>query len=109
MASTAQEYNMESLQFIVQVISGKWKLKILAVLIKGKKRFNELERETKGITPKVLIKELKALEKAGIVNRQSLKTALPAVEYSLTEAGTNLKPVLDKMQQWANKIQRQQK
>ncbi|RFM26232.1 transcriptional regulator [Deminuibacter soli] len=101
-----EKYNLESLQLTMRVIAGKWKIQIILELMKGKKRFNELERATSGITPKVLIRELKDLEKTGIVNREVLKTALPAVEYSLTPAGTNLQPVLNKMQKWA-KIQGQ--
>lgn len=96
---------MEPLQLILQVLGGKWKLPILAVLYFGKKRFKELEREVEGISAKMLIKELKDLEAAGIVNRQTFNTVPITVEYSLTEAGLTMKPLLDQMNQWALKFQ----
>jgi DNA-binding HxlR family transcriptional regulator len=97
--------NVESLQFILQVLGGKWKLHILSILYFGKKRFKELEREIDGISAKMLIKELKDLEAAGIVNRQTFNTVPITVEYSLTEAGLTMKPVLDHMNEWAVKFQ----
>ncbi len=93
--------NMETLHFILQVLGGKWKLHILSVLYFGKKRFKELEREIDGISPKMLIKELKDLEAAGIVSRQTFNTVPITVEYSLTTEGLTMKPVLDRMNEWA--------
>jgi DNA-binding HxlR family transcriptional regulator len=89
------------LQFILQVLGGKWKLHILTTLYHGKKRFKELEREIVGISPKMLIKELKDLEGTGIVNRQTFNTVPITVEYSLTQDGLTLKPVLEQMKSWA--------
>lgn len=65
------------------------------------KRFKELERDIAGISPKMLIKELKDLEAAGIVNRQTFNTVPITVEYSLKENALTLKPILDQMRQWA--------
>lgn len=96
---------MESLQFILQIMGGKWKLHILSTLYFGKKRFKELEREIDGISAKMLIKELKDLEAVGIVNRQTFNTVPITVEYSLTEEGLTMKPLLDHMNQWAAKFQ----
>jgi DNA-binding HxlR family transcriptional regulator len=96
--------DIENLQFILQVLGGKWKLHILTNLYYGKKRFKELEREVKGISPKMLIKELKDLEAVGIVNRQTFNTVPITVEYSLTKEGLTLKPILDQMKQWAVKF-----
>lgn len=93
--------NIQDLQFILQVLGGKWKLHILTSLYYGKKRFKELEREIVGISPKMLIKELKDLEATGIVNRQTFNTVPITVEYSLTKDGLTLKPVLDQMREWA--------
>jgi len=93
--------NLESLQFILQVLGGKWKLHILSILYFGKKRFKELEREIGTISPKMLIKELKDLEAAGIVYRQTFNTVPITVEYSLTEDGLTLKPVLNQINEWA--------
>lgn len=97
--------DVSSLQFILQVLGGKWKLHILSILYFGKKRFKELEREIDGISAKMLIKELKDLEAAGIVNRQTFNTVPITVEYSLTEEGLTMKPLLDQMNQWATKFQ----
>ncbi|ACU64646.1 winged helix-turn-helix transcriptional regulator [Chitinophaga pinensis] len=93
--------DIDDMQFILQVLGGKWKLHILTTLYFGKKRFKELEREITGISPKMLIKELKELEAAGIVDRQTFNTVPITVEYSLTEDGLTLKPVLEHMKTWA--------
>jgi DNA-binding HxlR family transcriptional regulator len=93
--------DLSDLQFILQVLGGKWKLHILTNLYFGKKRFKELEREITGISPKMLIKELKDLEAIGIVNRQTFNTVPITVEYSLTKEGLTLKPLLDHMKEWA--------
>lgn len=89
------------LQFILQVLGGKWKLHILTTLYYGKKRFKELEREIEGISPKMLIKELKDLEAIGVINRKTFNTVPITVEYSLTKEGLTLKPVLEQMKNWA--------
>jgi DNA-binding HxlR family transcriptional regulator len=89
------------IQFILQALGGKWKIHILTNLFFGKKRFKELEREVTGISPKMLIKELKDLEAIGIVYRETFNTVPITVEYSLTEEGLTLKPVLDQMKQWS--------
>lgn len=93
--------DIEDLQFILQVLGGKWKLHILTTLYYGKKRFKELEREITGISPKMLIKELKELEATGIINRQTFNTVPITVEYSLTADGLTLKPILEQMKEWA--------
>ena len=95
------ENNIESLQFILQVLGGKWKLHILTKLYFGKERFKELEREVIGISSKMLIKELKELEAVGVLNRQTFNTVPITVEYSLTNEGLTLKPILDQMKQWS--------
>ncbi|HTF82794.1 MAG TPA: helix-turn-helix domain-containing protein [Cytophagales bacterium] len=95
------ENNIEALEFILQVLGGKWKIYILAKLYYGKKRFKELEREVTGISAKMLIKELKDLEAAGIVSRQTYNTVPITVEYSLTTEGLTLKPVIDQMVKWS--------
>jgi DNA-binding HxlR family transcriptional regulator len=93
--------DLSDIQFILQVLGGKWKLHILTSLYLGKKRFKELEREIIGISPKMLVKELKDLEAIGIVNRQTFNTVPITVEYSLTKEGLTLKPILDLMKEWA--------
>jgi DNA-binding HxlR family transcriptional regulator len=93
--------DLSDIQFILQVLGGKWKLHILTSLYFEKKRFKELEREVIGISPKMLVKELKDLEAIGIVNRQTFNTVPVTVEYSLTKEGLTLKPILDLMKEWA--------
>ncbi len=93
--------DIEDLRFILQVLGGKWKLHILTTLYYGKKRFKELERAIIGISPKMLIKELKDLEATGIVSRQTFNTVPITVEYSLTEEGLTLRPIIEQMKEWA--------
>jgi DNA-binding HxlR family transcriptional regulator len=95
------QININDLQFIIQVLAGKWKLLILTSLYFEKKRFKELERDVTGISPKMLIKELKDLEAIGIVNRQTFNTVPITVQYSLTDEALTLKPLLDQMRQWS--------
>ncbi len=100
--------DMGDLQFILQVLGGKWKLHILTTLYYGKKRFKELEREIVGVSPKMLIKELKDLEATGIVSRQTFNTVPITVEYSLTKEGLTLKPILEQMKNWAVNFKQKQ-
>jgi DNA-binding HxlR family transcriptional regulator len=95
---------LNSLQFILQVLGGKWKIHILQKLYFGKKRFKELEREVEGISPKMLTKELKDLERIRIVKRETFNTVPITVEYSLTEEGLTLLPVLDQLMDWSEKF-----
>lgn len=97
------------IEFVLKVLGGKWKLYILTSLYYEKKRFKQLERDIIGISPKMLIKELKELEALGIVNRQTFNTVPITVEYSLTENGLTLKPILDQMKQWAVQFKQQLK
>lgn len=84
----------------INVMSGKWKLPILASLMFGKKRFKELERDIPGITPRMLSKELKDLELNGMVRRTVYNTTPVMVEYELTPSGLSISEVLDKMMEW---------
>jgi DNA-binding HxlR family transcriptional regulator len=96
------ENKLTSLQFILQVLGGKWKIHILSKLYFGKKRFKELERQVEGISPKMLIKELKDLENINIVKRETFNTVPITVEYSLTQEGLTLKPIIDQLINWSN-------
>jgi DNA-binding HxlR family transcriptional regulator len=84
-------------------IGGKWSFAIIYALLKGTKRFMELERSIEGINTRMLVKELKSLEEWGIVKRQAYATVPPTVEYSLTDKGMALQPVLHEVQNWAVK------
>ncbi len=87
-------------EMTLQLIGDKWKVLIIRDLLDGTKRFNELMRSVNGITQKVLTSHLRAMEAAGLVNRKVYPEVPPRVEYSLTETGLSLKPVLDSMVMW---------
>tara|TARA_R110000823_G_C15934338_1_gene499800 strand:+ start:2359 stop:2718 length:360 start_codon:yes stop_codon:yes gene_type:complete len=84
----------------LNVISGKWKLPIIAALLHGKKRFKELQESVDKITPRMLSKELKELEINGIVLRVVYDSTPVLIEYKLTESGKMLTDVIDPMVQW---------
>ncbi len=83
----------------LDVVGGKWKLVLLAVLRDGKKRFRELSREA-GITPRILSKELQELEMNGLISRTVCNTKPITVEYALTPYSETLSEVLDAMLRW---------
>ncbi|GAB4243616.1 MAG: helix-turn-helix domain-containing protein [Thermoleophilia bacterium] len=85
------------------IISGKWTLLILRDLAEGINRFSALERSLAGISPKTLSERLKALEKAGIIDRESFAEVPPRVEYTLTPMGLDLIPLIDHMRDYGAK------
>ena len=85
----------------VQLIGNKWKLLILRNLIYNEKqRFTDFLKSVDGISKKVLTDNLRALEEDGLIDRQVYAEVPPRVEYSLTELGKTLKPILDAMRDW---------
>lgn len=82
------------------VIGGKWKGVILYHLISGTKRFNEFRRLMPDITQRMLTLQLRELEKDGIIHREIFKEVPPKVEYSLTEFGRTLEPIIKLMRDW---------
>lgn len=87
-------------EMTLQLIGDKWKVLIIRELLTGTKRFNELMRSVTGITQKVLTSHLRTMEHAGLVTRKVYPVVPPKVEYSLTETGFSLKPILDSMSIW---------
>jgi DNA-binding HxlR family transcriptional regulator len=87
----------------LDVLSGKWKLPIIVALFFGNKRFKELEREVKGITGKMLSKELKDLETNQLVKRTVFDTSPVTVEYSLTKYGKSLEKLIAELYKWGEK------
>jgi len=79
------------------VICGKWTLLVIRDLSEGRSRFCELERSLQGISPRTLSLRLRALEEEGIVERTTYAEVPPRVEYSLTEKGLALVPIIDSM------------
>src|SRR5699024_8121147 len=91
----------------VQLIGSKWKLLILRDLLSRPWRFNELRRDLEGVSQKVLTDSLRALEADGIVRRTVYPEVPPRVEYSLTELGRSLQPILDAMKDWGEQYKAQ--
>jgi DNA-binding HxlR family transcriptional regulator len=86
----------------LHVIGGRWKVPIIWHLFAGTRRFSELQRELPGITQKMLTQQLREMEKNGVVSRRVYAQVPPKVEYSLTETGMSLRPVVEAMCVWAN-------
>ncbi|MCD8327829.1 MAG: helix-turn-helix transcriptional regulator [Ruminococcus sp.] len=82
------------------LIGDKWKVLILRDLLTGTKRFGELKKSVGNVSQKVLTAQLRAMEISGLVNRKVYAEVPPRVEYSLTELGQSLKPILDAMWDW---------
>ena len=82
------------------IISGKWKPIILWRLLQGVQRFGELRRQIPGITPKMLTQQLRELEGDGLIGRKVFAQVPPRVEYTFTEYGETLHPVLHAMGAW---------
>lgn len=84
----------------LEIIGGKWKGVTLFHLLDGKKRFNQLQREIGNVTQRMLTKQLRELESAGLVHREIYPVVPPKVEYSLTSKGRTLKPILEALKSW---------
>ena len=90
------------------LIGEKWKVLIIRDLLTGTKRFGELKKSVTGITQKVLTNNLRQMENSGLVKRKIYAEVPPRVEYSLTETGFSLKPILDSMVIWGNEYRKKQ-
>ena len=101
---TAQETKKElpacPVETTLTLIGDKWKVLILRDLLPGKKRFGELKKSIGSVSQKVLTAQLRDMEESGLVNRKVYAEVPPRVEYSLTELGQSLKPILDAMWNW---------
>lgn len=93
----------------LMLIGDKWKVLILRDLMPGTKRFGELKRSIGSISQKVLTAQLQDMEKKGLVNRKVYAEVPPRVEYSLTELGKSLQPILDAMRIWGENYKKQDK
>jgi len=87
-------------QTAVTVIGGKWKPGIVFRLQEGTFRFGELKRQMPWISERVLIRQLKELEADGVVFRRDYQEVPPRVEYSLSDYGQTLRPVLQEIAAW---------
>ena len=82
------------------LIGDKWKVLILRDLLPGTKRFGELKKSIGNVSQKVLTAQLRSMEESGLLTRTVYPEVPPRVEYTLTELGKSLKPILDAMQNW---------
>ena len=87
-------------EFTLTLIGGRWKIPLLFHLQIGSRRFSELARALKGVTQKVLTQQLREMERDGLVARKVYAQVPPRVEYSLTDLGLSLRPVVEAMCQW---------
>ena len=88
------------------LIGDKWKVLILRDLMPGTKRFGELKKSIGSVSQKVLTAQLRDMEKKGLVSRKVYAEVPPRVEYSLTETGKSLKPILDAMGNWGEEYKK---
>lgn len=84
----------------LSLISNKWKVLILRDLLPGTKRFGELKKSIGHVTQKVLTAQLREMEASGLLTRKVYAEVPPRVEYTLTELGYSLKPIMDAMFNW---------
>ena len=82
------------------MLISRWKVLIIRDLLGGTKRFGELKKSIQGISQKVLTSHLRDMEAGGLLTRKVYPEVPPKVEYTLTETGLSLKPVLDSMVEW---------
>ena len=99
-ASAKKELPACPVETTLTLIGDKWKVLILRDLMPGTKRFGELKKSVGNVSQKVLTAQLRAMEENELVHREVYAEVPPRVEYSLTELGKSLKPILDSMWAW---------
>lgn len=99
-ATPAKELPACPVETTLTLIGDKWKVLILRDLMPGTKRFGELKKSIGNVTQKVLTAQLRQMEESGLLTRTVYAEVPPRVEYTLTELGYSLKPVLDAMWNW---------
>ncbi|MGM9550682.1 MAG: winged helix-turn-helix transcriptional regulator [Clostridia bacterium] len=97
---SAKELPACPVETTLTLIGDKWKVLILRDLLPGTKRFGELKKSIGSVSQKVLTAQLRDMEESGLLSRKVYAEVPPRVEYSLTELGQSLKPILDAMGSW---------
>lgn len=105
MAVTAKELPACPVETTLTLISDKWKVLILRDLLPGTKRFGELKKSIGAVSQKVLTSQLRQMENSGLLIRTVYPEVPPRVEYTLTDLGYSLKPILDAMWNWGEDYQ----
>ncbi|MBQ8668673.1 helix-turn-helix transcriptional regulator [bacterium] len=90
----------------LKMLGCKWKVLIIRELLDGTKRFGELKKSVVGITQKVLTSKLREMEELGLLERKIYPQIPPKVEYTLTDIGYSLRPVLDSLKGWGKDYKR---
>lgn len=108
MSDMAKELPACPVETTLTLISSKWKILILRDLLPGTKRFGELRKSIGSVTQKVLTAQLRQMEESGLVLRKVYPEVPPRVEYTLTDLGYSLRPVIDAMWNWGEAYQKQQ-
>ena len=104
---TAKELPACPVETTLTLIGDKWKVLILRDLLTGTKRFGELKKSVGNVSQKVLTAQLRAMEESGLLTRTVYAEVPPRVEYTLTELGESLKPILDAMLNWGEEYKAQ--
>ena len=97
------EYADCPVEAALDLIGGKWKSMTIALLMQKTMRFSELQRALRTVTHRVLAAQLKDLEESGLIHREVFPEVPPRVEYSLTELGRTLQPLMAELQAWGEK------
>lgn len=87
-------------ELALQLVSNRWKVLIIRDLLDGTKRFSELKRSVGNITQKVLTANLRDMEQSGLLTRRAYAEVPPRVEYTLTELGQSLRPIVHALSEW---------
>lgn len=93
----------------MEIIGNKWTALILRDLFAGPKRFCELEKSVTGINPRTLSQRLDDLEAHGIITKQSFNEVPPRIDYTLTQKGLDLQPILEQMAAWGTRYYNEQR
>lgn len=101
--NTSIEPQVGCIASAMQIIGNKWTALILRDLFEGPKRFCELEKSVGNINPRTLSQRLDDLEEHGIISKESFAEVPPRTEYTLTDKGEDLLPILQQMAAWGNK------
>ncbi|MEO5890264.1 MAG: helix-turn-helix domain-containing protein [Ferruginibacter sp.] len=103
----ACQHKILILKDTLEVIQGKWRLPIIISLIHGNKRFGEIQRDIKDISPKMLSQELKALEINKIITRTLYDSMPVTVEYSITPLGKTMHKLVDEILEWGIRFRKE--
>lgn len=96
----AKELSACPVEMTLQLIGNRWTVLIIRDLLEGTKRFGELKKSIGLVTQKVLTQNLREMEESGLLTRKVYAEVPPRVDYTLTELGYSLKPILDSMIEW---------